>query len=73
MTPAYALIILFYASVFYKAGSGPLWDSFIGVERDSCRSFWWTNLLYINNYVPTESLVSCLHCSFPFEARGTSC
>lgn len=57
MTPCYALVILFYASVFYKTGSGPLWDSFIGVERDACRDYWWTNLLYINNYVPTDTLV----------------
>lgn len=56
LTPTYALVILFYASVFYKTGSGPLWDSFIGVERDACRDNWWTNLLYINNYVPTDTL-----------------
>ncbi|KAK3918650.1 Nose resistant to fluoxetine protein 6 [Frankliniella fusca] len=56
LTPAYAVIILFYASTFYKTGSGPLWNMMIGVERDACRSYWWTNLLYINNYVPTETL-----------------
>ncbi|XP_026293903.1 nose resistant to fluoxetine protein 6-like isoform X2 [Frankliniella occidentalis] len=56
LTPTYAIIILFYASAFYKTGSGPLWDMMIGVERESCRNYWWTNLLYINNYVPTDTL-----------------
>ncbi|CAK9804439.1 Nose resistant to fluoxetine protein 6 [Anthophora plagiata] len=51
LTPAYAMMIGFYATLFYKIGSGPHWDQWVGANRDYCRENWWTNLLYVNNYV----------------------
>ncbi|XP_076646395.1 O-acyltransferase like protein [Halictus rubicundus] len=51
LTPAYAMVIGFYATLFYKIGTGPQWDQWVGTNRDYCRENWWTNLLYINNYV----------------------
>ncbi|XP_063232956.1 nose resistant to fluoxetine protein 6-like isoform X2 [Bacillus rossius redtenbacheri] len=51
LTPAYAAVVFFYASMLYHLGSGPLWHSTIATERDNCLASWWTNLLYINNYV----------------------
>ncbi|KAG7204427.1 hypothetical protein KM043_004866 [Ampulex compressa] len=51
LTPAYAMMIGFYATLFYKFGSGPHWDNWVGANRNYCRDNWWTNLLYINNYV----------------------
>lgn len=51
LTPAYAMMIGFYATIYYKFGSGPHWDAWVGSNRDHCRENWWTNLLYINNYV----------------------
>lgn len=51
LTPVYALIIGFLCTVYEKLGKGPLWQYIIGDDADSCRRWWWTNLLYINNHV----------------------
>jgi hypothetical protein len=50
-------MILFYATLFYKLGSGPRWDAVIGPERDYCQENWWTNLLFVNNYVNDQRMV----------------
>ncbi|XP_024943408.1 nose resistant to fluoxetine protein 6 isoform X2 [Cephus cinctus] len=51
LTPAYAMVIGFYATLFYKLGSGPYWNKWIAACTEPCRKNWWTNLLYVNNYV----------------------
>ncbi|XP_015186719.1 PREDICTED: nose resistant to fluoxetine protein 6 isoform X2 [Polistes dominula] len=51
LTPAYAMMIGFYATIYYKFGSGPHWDTWVGSNQNYCRDNWWTNLLYVNNYV----------------------
>ncbi|XP_077299464.1 nose resistant to fluoxetine protein 6-like [Arctopsyche grandis] len=51
LTPVYALVIGFLCTVYEKLSTGPLWQYIIGDDADSCRRWWWTNLLYINNYV----------------------
>ncbi|XP_043678966.1 nose resistant to fluoxetine protein 6-like isoform X2 [Vespula pensylvanica] len=51
LTPAYAMMIGFYATIYSKFGSGPHWDVWVGSNRDYCRDNWWSNLLYVNNYV----------------------
>ena len=28
-------------------------------DRDNCKTVWWTNLLYINNIVDADKMVSC--------------
>lgn len=38
--------------------NGPLWDHKMSLEKERCLNSWWSNLLYINNYVNTEYLVS---------------
>ncbi|XP_046630291.1 nose resistant to fluoxetine protein 6-like isoform X1 [Neodiprion virginianus] len=55
LTPLYMLVVLFNATLMPMMGSGPYWESRVGFERDNCVKNWWTNLLYINNYVrPNE-------------------
>nr|XP_034192714.1 nose resistant to fluoxetine protein 6-like isoform X1 [Osmia lignaria] len=56
LTPAYAMMIGFYTTIFYKFGSGPHWDQWVGANRDYCRENWWTNLLYVNNYVNLDRM-----------------
>ncbi|XP_051158030.1 nose resistant to fluoxetine protein 6-like [Leptopilina boulardi] len=48
--PTYMFITFAYATVFHRLGSGPFWESTMGFYRDSCLSYWWTNLFLINNY-----------------------
>ncbi|KYQ47033.1 Nose resistant to fluoxetine protein 6 [Trachymyrmex zeteki] len=56
LTPAYAMMIGFYATLFYKFGTGPQWDIWIGSNKNFCRENWWTNLLYVNNYVNVPNM-----------------
>lgn len=57
LTPAYAMMIGFYATLFYKFGTGPHWDTWVGSNKNFCRENWWTNLLYVNNYVNVPNMV----------------
>lgn len=51
LTPVYALMVLFDATWLVHTNSGPGWKRNAWIERSYCRRNWWTNLLYINNYV----------------------
>lgn len=51
LTPVYALIVFFDATWLYKLDFGPFWKTTTETEKSFCRRNWWTNMLYINNYV----------------------
>ena len=65
LTPSYMFTILFYSNLYAFLGEGPMW--FRNQNSTLCEKYWWTNLLYINNFYPTSlddevrynSLVSC--------------
>ncbi|CAH1982994.1 unnamed protein product [Acanthoscelides obtectus] len=56
LTPLYAFVIFYYATLFKYTGSGPMWKTIINPEVQDCRENWWTNLLYISNYVNEEHM-----------------
>ncbi|KAJ8954783.1 hypothetical protein NQ318_014894 [Aromia moschata] len=56
LTPAYAFIIFFTGTIFYHTGNGALWNAVVGTEVRDCRSNWWTNVLYISNYVNEDHM-----------------
>ena len=45
-------VLLFMNKLGKFLGEGPLWHPEI-IEYN-CRKYWWTNLLYINNFYPTS-------------------
>ncbi|XP_055535920.1 regulator of hypoxia-inducible factor 1-like [Wyeomyia smithii] len=47
ITPAYAFLIFYQATVFKRTKQTPVAPKFI----DYCSEHWWGNLLFINNYV----------------------
>ncbi|XP_063697950.1 nose resistant to fluoxetine protein 6-like [Culicoides brevitarsis] len=51
LTPLHAFAILLEATLVSKMYYGPGWTQLAGQERAYCRTNWWTNLLYINNFV----------------------
>lgn len=63
LTPSYLITIGFYMTWFTRVANGPLWPQRIEREQESCRASWWLNLLYINNYINTDKLVSILNVS----------
>lgn len=54
LTPVYAIILGFVATLLVYIGSGPAWSSVVQ-ESEQCRQHWWNNLLYINNLVDEDA------------------
>ncbi|XP_058461156.1 nose resistant to fluoxetine protein 6-like [Malaya genurostris] len=54
LTPAYAYVLLLHATWLPKLQDGPLWKRGTETERYFCRKNWWTNMLYVNNYVNAD-------------------
>lgn len=45
LTPVYALLLGFVATLIVYVGTGPNWYT-VGLVSDGCRAVWWRNLLY---------------------------
>ncbi|KFM82460.1 Nose resistant to fluoxetine protein 6, partial [Stegodyphus mimosarum] len=56
LTPVYMMTLAFSATVYFYLGSGPYWPDSDSDGR--CKTYWWWNLLYINNFV--EFTQQCL-------------
>uniref|UniRef100_A0A182YEG2 Acyltransferase 3 domain-containing protein n=1 Tax=Anopheles stephensi TaxID=30069 RepID=A0A182YEG2_ANOST len=54
LTPVYAFVILLHATWLLKLQTGPMWRWGAETEQTFCRRNWWTNLLYVNNYVHAD-------------------
>ena len=46
-------VILFVAQLEPFVDKGPLWQQHL--DGQTCDEYWWTNLLYINNFYPTNA------------------
>ncbi|XP_070534770.1 nose resistant to fluoxetine protein 6-like isoform X2 [Ptychodera flava] len=51
LTPAYAFILLLYATITIHMGEGIWWPYLWHTTRVPCQR-WWANLLYVNNFIP---------------------
>ncbi|XP_013389109.1 nose resistant to fluoxetine protein 6 isoform X2 [Lingula anatina] len=60
LTPVMVMVILFYVNIFPHMGDGPLWFVVKQVTTDNCPEYWWTNILYINNFYPVKAADECL-------------
>lgn len=53
LTPPYMFVILFWNNIFPLIITGPLSQNYRNDEfQEACNNYWWTNLLYINNFYP---------------------
>ncbi|GIY90712.1 nose resistant to fluoxetine protein 6 [Caerostris darwini] len=54
----YPSVLLVLGVMFFLPwlASGPFWAELPGVEVANCRQFWWTNLLFINNWRPMSEM-----------------
>ncbi|KAJ7323148.1 hypothetical protein OS493_032152 [Desmophyllum pertusum] len=58
LTPTYMFCLLFFDKMTGFLGEGPMW---YGAQGESpCAKYWWTNLLYINNFYPTSMNDTCM-------------
>ncbi|XP_020892990.1 nose resistant to fluoxetine protein 6 isoform X2 [Exaiptasia diaphana] len=59
LTPVYMFLLLFYDQMLSFLGEGPEWYQL--QTKQPCDKYWWTNLLYINNFYPTSFQGSCMN------------
>lgn len=52
--PLIFLTMLIHATWLYRFGSGPFWDKVTFAERQYCRNNWWTNVLFLDNYINVD-------------------
>ncbi|XP_014242802.1 nose resistant to fluoxetine protein 6-like [Cimex lectularius] len=55
LTPSYAMMIAITATWLYRTGNGPVWDRVVGISSEQCRTDWWYNIAYLNNYINPNS------------------
>ncbi|XP_064550714.1 nose resistant to fluoxetine protein 6 [Drosophila montana] len=53
LTVPYGFVLLL-SGVYFENAGGPLWRHIYQREQLACRKNWWTNLLFINNFVRTD-------------------
>ncbi|PSN39089.1 hypothetical protein C0J52_07349 [Blattella germanica] len=56
LTPPYAMVILLTTTLLRYVSSGPLIKSFTEGSAKPCYENWWTNLLYVNNYIEADNM-----------------
>ena len=52
LTIVYGFVLTFFIHVLPYLGYGPVWST-VDNYLDDCGEYWWTNLLYINNFYPS--------------------
>ena len=57
--PFYAFILGFGILVMPVFGKGPIWNTYAKVMQ-GCESYWWTNLIFINNFYPVNYDDKCM-------------
>lgn len=55
------MILAIDATLIKYAADGPLWNQ-DGIEGKVCQKSWWTNLLYVNNFVYLDDQVRFARC-----------
>ncbi|CAH1779106.1 unnamed protein product [Owenia fusiformis] len=58
LTPLMAFTMFMWMFVLPETGSGPQW--FILQDQTACQEYWWTNILYIENFYPTNPAYQCI-------------
>ena len=64
LTPPYMLLLMVGTVLVPFFNNGPMWADGDNPTMTCCRDNWWTNLLYINNYVKTDKMVGRLEPQF---------
>ncbi|KAL5011855.1 hypothetical protein ScPMuIL_010406 [Solemya velum] len=53
LTPPFMLVMMVYVALFRYWGDGPFWPD-KGLESNYCEDNWWTNLIYLGNFIKTD-------------------
>lgn len=58
LTPLLGMGFLFSMSLMRFLGSGPFWPNIVKTQSEQCDKYWWSALLYAQNYVNPKEIVS---------------
>eukprot|EP00026_Physarum_polycephalum_P003243 Phypoly_transcript_03253.p1 GENE.Phypoly_transcript_03253~~Phypoly_transcript_03253.p1 ORF type:complete len:465 (+),score=55.81 Phypoly_transcript_03253:1046-2440(+) len=53
LSPAYFYALFFYMCISVYMSDGPMWPEYMKMVQSTCGKYWWTNILYINNFIPS--------------------
>ncbi|XP_063927803.1 nose resistant to fluoxetine protein 6-like [Zophobas morio] len=56
LTAPLALVVLFSATLLKYMGSGPKWPYLLLYFQKNCEDYWWSALLYVQNYVNVSNM-----------------
>ncbi|CAH0550012.1 unnamed protein product [Brassicogethes aeneus] len=56
LTPVFVVVLAFHCTWLVHLPRGPQWHKAVEWEHHYCRKNWWTNMLYVNNYVDKEHM-----------------
>ena len=62
--PAYSFVLFFFWQLEEHMGDGPIWYQYLGPGKRyyaQCEKYWWSNLLFINNFYPWKLIDGCLN------------
>ncbi|XP_060865910.1 nose resistant to fluoxetine protein 6-like isoform X2 [Metopolophium dirhodum] len=54
MLPAYCAMMAITANIVPHLGDGPFWPQKTWSEAETCKKYWWTNLLFISNFIDAK-------------------
>ena len=60
ITPVYMFCLCFFWALTPYFGNGPFWFDITNSFNYECHKYWYSNLLYVNNFVPHWKTSSCL-------------
>lgn len=58
LTPMLAVTIFYTITLLRFLGNGPIWPSIMLLFKGQCVQNWWTSLLYVQNYMNGDDIVS---------------
>lgn len=62
LTPLFGASILISTTILRFFGSGPFWPTMLHFFHGQCKRYWWSALLYIQNFVNQNEIVIIFRC-----------
>ena len=59
--PTLGLFLALILTFVVYLGSGPIWDLIHFVYVAPCKKYWWTTMLFINNFYPAVGTINCVN------------
>lgn len=51
------MVLLFQVTLLKYIGDGPMWTYITESQIPACEKYWWSGLIYVQNYVNPDELV----------------